>query len=619
MGSYYHMEEGTDIYTIIDSSKWSFGGRTWHCREVHNHDKPVLGTLGANHTFLVAEINTQQTCYYCIDVLWRTTNVIQARTGGCMNAADSHVNVSCPGVRNLPSVDEVVTMFRMTDELSINCISTFEGVYQFTYEVDYGGGGICDNPDSQIRACQDPGSAYVDNQVFRMQYAKCRDVATSKNKQIRYQCYGTWFAMRGGIGYTFAAISDTVEKDNRERFKCLLTNKNQKDAENKIRWVMSRFAECKTLNSIYNGPVRLVLTRIPPATPYLSPQCSLPRNISGLWLTQGVQYRSDVKINETHIYFYTPINEFEYQETYYSCQQSQGSRYLMTKVVVGRCEVDFNCFDIVSRHHSIVRYRVGKPYQYQTTLQQTDPKGFLTQTFREACSWTAFTFNRDDYKWKYETLILNPPSPVPCPVAGRYTFIQKGKSDWEEYQTRIRGVTEKPRVRIYCRNWVTEFKSCSNTMTRIEIDAEYCESVDYRGRPIGEYDEPDNILTCVGFWMEDMKSYLVTWDEEDAVSSFRCWVFERKSWTGVLMSRAQNARCPREQDAYSYQIDGTGLALDLTESERLFDDCPQRFDSGANPYSKPITLWVLSGVSPCSLSSMLLLVSMVTVLLSFLL
>ena len=37
-------------------------------------------------------------------------------------------------------------------------------------------------------------------------------------------------------------------------------------------------------------------------------------------------------------------------------------------------------------------------------------------------------------------------------------------------------------------------------------------------------DEPDNILTCVGYWMEDMKSYLVTWDEEDAISAYRCWV-----------------------------------------------------------------------------------------------
>ena len=56
-------------------------------------------------------------------------------------------------------------------------------MYQFTYEVKVGGGGICDSQDSQIKACQDPGSSYVDNQVFRMQFAKCRDVSTSYNKR----------------------------------------------------------------------------------------------------------------------------------------------------------------------------------------------------------------------------------------------------------------------------------------------------------------------------------------------------------------------------------------------------------------------------------------------------
>ena len=74
-----------------------------------------------------------------------------------------------------------------TDEVNVNCISTFEGVYQYTYEVRVGGGGICDNQESMIRACQDPGSAYVDNQVFRMQFAKCRDVSTSYNKRKFHQ------------------------------------------------------------------------------------------------------------------------------------------------------------------------------------------------------------------------------------------------------------------------------------------------------------------------------------------------------------------------------------------------------------------------------------------------
>lgn len=621
------MQSGESVRTVIDNTRWG----DQDCKEKYDHIKPVAGTLGANHTFLVSSPNG---CLYCIDVLWRTPNVIQFKKGDCLRDSTGtmrgiQVNTSCDGVtKGLPSIDETVTMFRSTDTVNINCIATFEGVFQFTYEVNYGGGGICDNPDSQIQACQDPGSAYIDNQVFRMRYSRCRDVATSLNKVIRYQCFGTWFVMRGSgdnaIGYTYAVIADTVENDQREKFKCLMTNKNQKEAFNKVRWVMSRFADCKGLNSIYDGDVRLVLTRIPPATTYLTPQCSLPRNITGTWLTQGIQYQSNIRVNDTHVYFFTPINEFEYQETFYSCQQSQGTRHLMTKVVVGKCEVDFTCFDIVARHHSIVRFRVGKPYQYQQTQTQSgtsneevlDPKNQLKKIFREACSWTAFTFNRDDYEWNYETMILNPPSPVPCPIAGRYQFIQDGKTNLEKYQTRIRGVTEKPRSQIYCRNWITEFKSCSNTMTRIEIDAEYCESVDYRGRPLGEYDEPDNILTCVGYWMEDMKSYLITWDEEDAVSAFRCWVYERKSWTGVYMSRAQNPRCPRKQEAQSVNLPGTGLALDLTESERLFDDCPQRFDNGANPYSKPITLWVLSGAETQLPTFTLLIVTMVTAIYS---
>ena len=83
------------------------------------------------------------------------------------------------------SVSDCLLFFptELTDEVNVNCISTFEGVYQFTYEVKLGGGGICDNSESQIRACQDPGSKYVDNQVFRMIFAKCRDVSTSYNKR----------------------------------------------------------------------------------------------------------------------------------------------------------------------------------------------------------------------------------------------------------------------------------------------------------------------------------------------------------------------------------------------------------------------------------------------------
>ncbi|XP_050400479.1 uncharacterized protein LOC126817508 [Patella vulgata] len=606
-GDWYSMETGVDTLTLVDESK--FGNL--ECIERFTH-KNEYNVDGVNSTMLmkVKEGEGNSKCFHCVDVLWRTINILQYRKSDCFTN-NGGINM-CRGKDKLPGVDQLATLFRQTIQ-TVNCISTFEGVYQFTYEVNTGGGGICNSEESTLEACQDPGSEYVDNEVFLMNYGKCPDVQTSKKQKIRYQCMGSWFAMVGSTGYTYAAIADTVEKDRRERFKCLLTLKNQKSPDNSIRWVMSRFADCSKLNSLYNGPVRLVLRLIPPLSKYTTPQCNLPRNISGSWFTQGLQFRSDVTLNETHIYYFTQKNQFEYEETYLSCQQTLGTRYLMTKVIVGKCEVDFVCYDILPRHHGIVRYRVGKPSRL--TGDEIADTDYLEKKFREACSWVSFSFNRDDTHWKYEVLILNPPSPIPCPIAGRYGFNQKVSFENEKYETRIRGVTDRPRVQVDCRIQVSEFKSCSQDKSKIEIDAEYCESVDYRGRPVGEYDDSDHILTCVGYWMEDMKSFLITYDEEDAISAFRCWVYERSSWTDIVMSRAQTARCPRNQDAKSFDVVGTGLRMELFENERLFDDCPQRFDPGIDPYRKPMVIYVLSSANSLLSFTAILTTSLLTIFL----
>lgn len=65
---------------------------------------------------------------------------------------------------------------------------------------------------------------------------------------------------------------------------------------------------------MYNCLICFVFS-VPPATTFLSPQCSLPRNLAGTWLTQGVQYQSNIRVNDTLVYFNTQINEYEYQET----------------------------------------------------------------------------------------------------------------------------------------------------------------------------------------------------------------------------------------------------------------------------------------------------------------
>ncbi|GFR94202.1 hypothetical protein ElyMa_004396600 [Elysia marginata] len=548
-GDWFSMESGRSVETKISPDKWA---GNYEILEIHNH--PVFTTEGRNHTMLLKNTESTSNCFVCLDVLWRTTNILQFKRSSCLTARTKDWKEMCPGAKSLPSQDQLITMFRLTLEI-VNCISTWEGVYQFSYEVNWGGGGICNNQNSLLKACQDPGSSYQDNHIFFMTYSRCPGVQSSRSETIRYQCMGSWFAVIGGKGYTFAAVADTVEKDPREKFKCLITLKNQKQEDNSIHWGLSRFADCSKLNTLYDSPVRLVLRRVPPQTPYISPQCNLPRNVSGVWFTQGIQFKSEVVVNDTHIHYLTQKSEFIFEDTYLSCQQTLGTRYLMTKYIVGKCEVDFVCYDILPRHHGIVRYRVGKP-SHLTEDELADPN-FMTKKFREACSWQSFTFNRNDTDWKYDVLILNPPSPVVCPIGGRYNFMQNGNGELEYYRTRIRGVTIRPRTQINCRVTVSEFKSCSQDRSKIEVDEEYCETVDYRGRPIGEYEEPDHVLTCVGFWMEDMRSYLITYDEEDAISKFRCW----------------------------------------------------RFDPGLNPYMKPMVIYVLSGVGRITASQVMALLN----------
>lgn len=81
--------------------------------------------------------------------------------------------------------------------------------------------------------------------------------------------------------------------------------------------------------------ILFIFFSVPPVTSYVQPSCNLPTNLTGTWYHVG-EYDSDVIINDTHIYFKTKFDEFSYEEQYFSCQQTLGTRYLMTKITVGK-------------------------------------------------------------------------------------------------------------------------------------------------------------------------------------------------------------------------------------------------------------------------------------------
>lgn len=101
------------------------------------------------------------------------------------------------------------------------------------------------------------------------------------------------------------------------------------------------------------------------------------------------------------------------------------------------------------------------------------------------------------------------------------------------------------------------------------IDENYCLSVDYLGRPVDIYHDPDYVMKCIGFWKENLKSYLITYDDLDPLSKYRCWVYQRADLNRVLMSQAVGAFCDIRQDVTSSNFtEGAVVSIDMTEYER---------------------------------------------------
>lgn len=143
----------------------------------------------------------------------------------------------------------------------------------------------------------------------------------------------------------------------------------------------------------------------------VTPGCNLPQNFSGHWINTA-NIDAEVYINQTHIVETWHPDVGRSRRTVYICKESRDSRILLTRLNVDGWYVidptlvtpylsrelmmfdfsysqkDYICFDIVPRHHNIIRYRKGL--------------AMIKDNFHTVCSWTQFPAKN---AWKYDLLL----------------------------------------------------------------------------------------------------------------------------------------------------------------------------------------------------------------------
>ncbi|XP_026751137.1 uncharacterized protein LOC113511659 [Galleria mellonella] len=539
--TWFSFENGKQTITDINASDMTGRGTCVNIKADYH----------VNYTMVFRYTN----CYYCVKLIVRTVNVLEKIETPCVGIGTNEEPTVERVCRGLNPNQHLITLFS-ENYVPVNCRSSLEGVWQFAYQNRFRFTGECNHPDAQIKSCQTAGTQFlITNQKFNITYRKCEGMSGTFNGVVEYSCLGHWFVDKNH----FFAVANTKESRKDERYRCFLKNR-----DDDLYIGASITPECNTLKTVEKSPERYRVT--PVKAEVVEPGCRLPQNFSGDWINTA-NIDADVFINETHIIETYYPDESRYRRTIYVCREQRDSRVMMARLTVDGCQKDYVCFDFVPQHHNVIRYRKGL--------------AMIQSNFHTVCSWVQFP---NKQQWRYDIFLKKDPSPIRCPVAGKFNFTQRGDV---RFETRILGgVTLSPRPNLYCKLNISDFSVCDTDQKTIQIKENYCLSVDYLGRPVDIYSDPDYRMKCIGYWKENLKSYLITYDELDPFSKYRCWVYQRADLNRVLMSQALGPYCDLRQDVTSWNYtEGAAVAIEMEEYERERDQCPMHFDDGSDPWS----------------------------------
>jgi len=553
-GEWYSREKNEDKYNNIDATTMSHRGKC----------KAYRSNYGAEYQYIFAEQEyDDSSCHHCVHFYVRTVNIIEKKESGCIQLPPNQRNWE--NICDRISQDQQISTLFSQSYTPINCRSSIEGVFQFTYQFRFTATGICTHPEQKIHSCQNIGSQFlISNQKFNMTLKHCEGMENTKDAVVEFSCLGDWVVGKN----QYFAVANTKESRIDEKFRCFMKNR-----DDDYFLGQSITPECNQIKTVEQAPIRIQMTPVRPLT--VEPGCLLPENFTGEWINTA-NIDANVIINSTHIIEKWNPDVGRWRKVIYICVEQRDTRYLMARLAVDGCQVDYQCIDFVPRHHNIIRFRRGVV--------------FAKNEFNTVCSWVQFP---NDAAWRYDIMIKKDPVPVRCPVAGAFEFVQEG--DYL-FKTRvIKGITKNPRPDVWggrtgqfsCRKNISRLAVCDTGQKEITIDENYCWSVNHHGRPIDIYSEADYRMQCVGYWKENLKSYLITYDQLDAFTKYRCWVYQRADLNKMMMSMSVGPFCSlyQEVDSKDWQA-GAVVAMKMQENEREFDRCPMYFNDGEDPWTQ---------------------------------
>ena len=193
---------------------------------------------------------------------------------------------------------------------------------------------------------------------------------------VEYSCLGDWFVGKNH----FFAVANTKESRKDEKYRCFLKNR-----DDDYYLGASITPECNVLKTIEKAPERMRLD--PVRSRSVVPGCLLPENFTGEWINTA-NIDANVVINSTHMVETWHPDVSRWRKAVYVCMEQRDTRYMMARLTIDGCQVDYQCFDFVPRHHNIIRFRQGQ--------------AMIKNDFHTVCSWVQF---KNDVQWKYNLML----------------------------------------------------------------------------------------------------------------------------------------------------------------------------------------------------------------------